>query len=136
LYIEGEIAMDKDQSASNKAFKEAKVLYKAVLKKGAPEVIDRQTEETENVKQAADNIKADVAMKDDYRKAVGTYDKAVKAKAKGNYEQSVELFLEARAMFEEVYQQTVIKKTKAEKSMANSTENLKMVEEKVKSIQL
>ncbi len=92
--------------------------------------------ETDTVIAKANDIKANVAMKSEYDRALAIYEKAMNEKSKGNHKKAAELFEKAKKLLEEVYQQTEVKRARAEKSIEESKRELQLVEEKAKEVEL
>lgn len=89
--------------------------------------------ETETLMGNAKNIKADVAMNEEYAKAQAAYEEALKYKNEGNTKKAEKSFEQARRLFEEVYAKTEEKRVRAERSIADSKNELQSVEEKAKA---
>ena len=89
-------------------------------------------EDTEKMKKRADDIKAGVAMKNEYEKALAVYERALKEKEQGNLKKAVELFEKAKLQFENIYKKTEVKMARAEKSIEESKSDMQLVEDKVK----
>jgi hypothetical protein len=95
--------------------------------------VESLQKETETLMGKAKNVKADVAMKEDYAKAQAAYEEALKYKNEGNAKKAEKSFEQARRMFEEVYAKTEEKRARAERSIADSKNELKSVEEKARA---
>lgn len=101
------------------------------LEKGDPVYSEQLQKETETAKKDAENIKANVAMKKEYDKALALYEKAVNERSAGNFDKAVKHFEEAKRIFVDVYKQTEVKMARAEKSIEESKGELQLVEQKV-----
>jgi hypothetical protein len=129
---EGETSYSKDNTSAKAALEASITAYNAVVSKGFPLLIDKKEKKVGDLRRQSEEIKAQVALKDDYQAAVAKYDQAVAAEKAGNYEQAVSLFGEAEKMFQEVYTKTKAKKDRAENAMDSSSRNIKDFEEKAK----
>jgi len=109
---------------------------KKVSEKEYEAMAENLQQETDTVIAKANDIKANVAMKTEYNRALAIYEKAMNEKSKGNHKKAAELFEKAKKLFEEVYQQTEIKRARAEKSIEESKRELQLVEEKAKEAEL
>ncbi len=134
-YSDGEAAYNKDNASSKEYLDEAINNYRIVIEKGFPIVAGKKREEIETIKKQADDIKASVAVKDDYEKTQEVYDSALEEKRAGNYETALELLEKARGLFEEVYKKTEQKKERAEKSMEDSRKGIESAEERAEEAQ-
>lgn len=120
-----------------KAVEEQKIVEeKEVSEKEYEAMAENLQQETDTVIAKANDIKANVAMKTEYDRALAIYEKAMNEKSKGNHKKAAELFEKAKKLFEEVYQQTEIKRARAEKSIEESKRELQLVEEKAKEAEL
>jgi hypothetical protein len=98
----GEAAYGKDNAASKASLDKAISGYQAVIAKAGPLYLGTIHDKTAAAKKAADDLKASVAVKDDYAKAQAVYDRALAAKTAGDLEAATKDFEEARKMFEAV----------------------------------
>ena len=130
--VEGDKAYNADNKTSKEAFDQAIANYQAVIAKGFPILTDNTKKETDATLSLADEIKAGVAVKDDYDKAKAVYDNAVAEQEAGNYEKAIELFQEAEDLFQQVYEKAKDKKEKAEDAIQEALDSLKESEEKAK----
>ncbi len=109
--------------------------YKIVYRKGLPSIAEQKEVEVREEKTKSDEIKAGVAMKEEYDLAVAKYDEAVQNSKEADYEESVTQFDEAKTMLEEVYTKTLEKKEKAEASMEESNKSMEELEEKARELE-
>jgi hypothetical protein len=120
-----------------KAVEEQKIVEeKEVSEKEYEAMAENLQQETDTLIAKADDIKANVAMKKEYDRALAIYEKAMNEKSKGNHKKAAELFEKAKKLFEELYQQTEVKRARAEKSIEESKRELQLVEEKAKEAEL
>jgi hypothetical protein len=101
------------------------------LEKGNSVSSEQLQKETETAKKDADNIKANIAMKKEYDKALALYEKAMKESNAGDFDKAAKNFEEAKRIFLDVYKQTEVKMARAEKSIEESKGELQLVEQKV-----
>ena len=109
----GEDAYGKDNAASKASLDKAISGYQAVIAKGGPLYLGTLNDRTSAAKKAADDLKASVAVKDDYAKAQAVYDRALAARTAGDLEAATKDFEEARAQFEAVAKVAAEKRDKA-----------------------
>ncbi|MCX7030284.1 MAG: hypothetical protein NTU62_09210 [Spirochaetes bacterium] len=115
----GEEAYGKDNAASKASLDRAITGYRAVIAKAGPLYLGTISDRTAAAKKAADDLKASVAVKDDYAKAQVVYDRALAAKTAGDLEAATKDFEEARKMFEAV---KVVAQQKRDKALAANTD--------------
>jgi hypothetical protein len=96
----GQEAYGKDNAASKKSLQAAIAEYKAVLSKGGAMYLAGLQGQAEASKKIADEVKASVAVKDDYEAADGLYRKALQEKDAGDIESSGRDFSQSRIDFE------------------------------------
>ncbi len=130
---DGEATYKTDNASSKKALDQAIAGYEAVMAKGFPLLTGKKQEETEATVKRAEDIKAQVAMKEDYTAARTRYEQALAAQNKGEYEQAVALFDEAKLLFLDLYEKTKEKKERAEQAMNSSEESIKDFEEQARA---
>jgi hypothetical protein len=109
----GEAAYGKDNAASKASLDKAISGYQAVIAKGGPLYLGTLNDKAAVAKKSADDLKASVAVKDDYAKAKAVYDKALAEKTAGDLEGATKDFEEARKMFEAVAKVAAEKRDKA-----------------------
>jgi tetratricopeptide (TPR) repeat protein len=119
----GEAAYGKDNAASKQSLDRAIDGFTTVISKGGGLLVDKIQVQSTASKKAADDIKAPVAVKDEYAKALEVYNRAIKEKAAGNLEQAGSDFAQAQDMFDAVYAQARDKREKALQAM-KETEQL------------
>jgi tetratricopeptide (TPR) repeat protein len=122
----GEDAYGKDNAASKASLDKAISGYQAVIAKGGPLYLGTISDRTAAAKKAADDLKASVAVKDDYAKAKAVYDRALAAKTAGDLEAATKDFEEARKMFEAV---KAVAQEKRDKALAANTDAAKALED-------
>ena len=127
-FKEGESLYDKDNDKSKTALKEAIAGYKKVIEIGFPAYLDDKIYVVEDVKQEAENLKAPVAVKSEYKSANAVYEDALKNKEKGNYEKSSEQLDDALDQFQSVYDMTLAKMEKAEQNLAEANAMIEELE--------
>ncbi len=110
---DGEAAYGKDNAASKASLDRAIAGYQAVIAKAGPLYLGTLNDKAAAAKKTADDLKASVAVKDDYAKAQAVYDKALKEKTAGDLEGATKDFEEARTLFEAVAKVAAEKRDKA-----------------------
>jgi len=109
----GEAAYGKDNAASKASLDKAIAGYQAVIDKAGPLYLGTLNDKAAAAKKTADDLKASVAVKDDYAKAQAVYDRALKEKAAGDLAAATKDFEEARKLFEAVAKVAAGKRDKA-----------------------
>jgi hypothetical protein len=100
------------------ALDEAVLRYNLVIQKGRQGIAVGKKQGADEIKEKAENIKANVAVKDLYETALGLYEAGVAAFASGDYETATEKFTEAAPAFDKAYATAAEKRAKAEEAMA------------------
>jgi len=122
----------KKNKIAKKQLAEAKAQAEAAYKKAAPAYAQYNIDEAKKVEKTAEEIKANVALKDKFSEAVKLLDEAKQDKKAGNYELSWEKSIKAKTLFDEVYKITQEKKQAAEEAMKGAKEALQEASEKSK----
>jgi hypothetical protein len=99
------------------ALDEAVLRYNLVIQKGRQGPVLGKKAKAEELKQKGDDIKASVAVKDDYAAAQAIYQDGLQALAAGEYEIAGARFDEAAAAFSKVFDIAADKRAKAEAAM-------------------
>lgn len=110
----GETAYGKDNAASKESLDKAISGYQAVIAKGGAAYLGGLNDKAAAAKKSADDLKASVAVKDDYAKAQAAYDRALAAKSSGDLAAATKEFEDARAQFEAVAKVAAEKRAAAE----------------------
>jgi tetratricopeptide (TPR) repeat protein len=134
-FKEGESAYGSDNAAARVAFEAAISGYQEVISEAFPQLVGRRQSEVDAVKQAADELKAAVAVKESYAAAKSVYDQAVAARGAGNFEEALKLLDEAERLFGEVYAEAKAKKERAEQAMAETGGSIESFEDIVEEIE-
>jgi tetratricopeptide (TPR) repeat protein len=134
-FLEGESAYGKENEAARVAFQEAISGYQQVIDEAFPLLVGRRQSEVDAVKQAADELKAAVAVKEKYAAAKSVYDQAAAARQAGNYKEALNLLDEAERLFEEVYAEAKQKKERADQAMTETGGSIQSFEDLVKEIE-
>ena len=98
----GQDSYGKDNAASKKSLQSAISRYNAVLNKGGALYLAKVQQDAEASKKAADDLKASVAVKDDYSAANGVYKKALQEKDSNDIENAYNDFSQSRDDFDAV----------------------------------
>ncbi len=118
----GEDSYGKDNAASKKSLDSAITGYNAVITKGGPQFLAKGQSDAEASKKAADDLKASVAVKDDYAKANETYQRAIKEKNALDIDNAAKDFEAARDEFDAVAKTAQEKKDAAMQAMQSAQE--------------
>jgi hypothetical protein len=118
----GEDAYGKDNAASKKSLDSAITGYNAVIAKGGPQFLAKSQSQADASKKAADDLKASVAVKDDYAKADATYQQALKEKDAMDIGNASKDFDSARDQFDAVAKTAQQKKDAALQAMQSAQE--------------
>ena len=102
--------------------------YQTVLDKGLPPYTDEKNDITKKEKEYAEEIKANVAVKEQFEGAEERFNNAVKYKESKKYEKAIELFNEAKEKYSNAYSTAKEKKDKAKKSIDSTEEAFKELE--------
>jgi hypothetical protein len=122
----GEAAFGTDNATAKTSLDKAIDGYQSVLDKGGPLYLGTIHDRTAAAKKSADDLKASVAVKDDYAKAQAVYDRALAAKAAGDLATATKDFEDARVLFEAVAK---VAKEKRDKALTASTDLDKALED-------
>jgi len=96
----GQDSYGKDNAASKKSLQSAITEYNAVISKGGPLYLANAQAQADASKKAADDLKASVAVKDDYAQANDVYNRALKEKDAGDIENASKDFAQSRDGFD------------------------------------
>ncbi len=96
----GQDSYGKDNEASRKSLQASIDGYNAVIAKGGPLYLAGLQAQTEASKKAADDLKASVAVKDDYANADAAYRRALKEKDANDIEKAKNDFIAGRDGFD------------------------------------
>ncbi|HET6450604.1 MAG TPA: hypothetical protein VFI08_04800 [Spirochaetia bacterium] len=118
----GQDSYGKDNAASKKSLDSAISEYNAVLSKGGDAYLAKSQAQADASRKAADDLKASVAVKDDYAAADAVYQQAVKERASGDIANSSKDFDSARQQFDAVAAAAQKKKDAALQAMQNATD--------------
>jgi hypothetical protein len=127
-FKEGESLYNKENDKSKTALKDAIAGYTKVIEIGFPAYLDDKIYVVEGIKKEAEDLKAPVAAKSEYKSASAVYEDALKNKEKGNYEKSSEQLDDAKDQFQSVYDMTLAKKEKAEQNLAEANAMIEELE--------
>ena len=121
---------NKKNKDAKKKFETSQKQAEAAYVKAAPAYAQYNIDEAGTVKKNADEIKASVAVKEQYEKAKALLDESSAAKAAGKFEEAWTKAAQAKALFDDVYKVTVEKKTSADDAMKNADSAIRNAEEK------
>lgn len=129
-YSESRTLIDgKKNFKADKTLKEANKYFKIIIEKGLPPYTEERNTLTKEQKKSAEDIKANVAVKEQFAEAEKTYNEALTFQGKKEYEKAIETYEKAESQFKQVYGTAREKRDKTEKSI-NSTEDIKKELEK------
>jgi len=94
--------------------------------------LDELQRDAEALMNKAREIKGDVAMKEEFAKALAVYESASSSKQEGSKRKAADLFREAKDLFQAVCTQTEEKRARAERAIEESNRELQIVEQKAK----
>ncbi|MBI4979656.1 MAG: hypothetical protein HZC28_19410 [Spirochaetes bacterium] len=134
-YTAGKTYYSNDNGKSKESLDKALTNYNIVLQKGFPLAADDSKKQADAPKKDADDIKAAVAVKEEYAAAKKLYDDAIAAKTAGNYSNAIDLLQASKVKFEAVHKKAKEKRTGAEKSIKATDTDIKNVEKTVKEIE-
>ena len=130
---EGEAQMNRDNAAAKTSIDAAAAGFRKILQDGLPPLTRRSRQDAETVRNNATEIKAQVAMANEYAAAEAVYQKAAAGEAAADHEASIEGFAAAREQFASVYQQTKAKKDRAELALQDARKGLADTEARAKA---
>jgi hypothetical protein len=116
----GQDAYGKDNDAARVSLQASIASFKAVLAKGGALYLGQEQQKTEVSKKAADDLKASVAVKDDYAGAMTVYERALKEKDAQDIDNASQDFGQAQKMFDAVAVTAQKKKTDAESALSDA----------------
>ncbi len=116
----GQDAYGKDNVASKKSLDSAIKGYNAVMDTGGAQYLAKRQSDADASKKAADDLKASVAVKDDYAKADATYQQALKEKDAKDIENAGKDFASAKDQFDAVAATAKQKKEAADQAMQDA----------------
>ncbi len=124
----GQDAYGNDNAAAKESLTRAIDEFNSVISKGGALYLAKLQGQADASKKAADDLKASVAVKDQYAEANDVYQHAMKEKDAGDIENAAADFMKARDAFDAVTAVAQQKKDDAEKALASS-EQIKMASE-------
>jgi hypothetical protein len=112
----------KDRASGVDALDEAILRFNLVVQKGREMTVATIKGKTDESRQRAEDIKANVAVKDEYDAAQALYNEGSSNLAAKEYEAAADTFDRSGAGFDEAYQAAVVKKANADKAMKAADE--------------
>jgi hypothetical protein len=131
----GQDAYGKDNAAAKESLTKAIDEFTTVITKGGALYLAKLQGQTEASKKAADDLKASVAVKDQYGEANDVYQRALKEKDSGDIENAAADFTKARDLFDAVAALAQQKKDNATKALAGAQETMTASEQKAADAQ-
>jgi hypothetical protein len=117
LWASGVVA---DRASGVDMLDESILRWNLVVQKGRQTVASGAKEKTDDSKARSEQVKAQVAVKDQYQAALGTYEDAVSKLASESYEEAAAAFEQAQAAFDEAYAAAAEKRAKAQAAMESA----------------
>ncbi len=130
---EGEAQMNKDNTAARTAIDAATAGYRKILQDGLTPLARKGRQDVDTVRTNAGEIKAQVAMADQYAAAEAVYQKAVASDAGGDQEAAIDGYAQAREQFVKVYDETKAKKDRAERAVQDTRKGFVDAEARAKA---
>lgn len=127
---DGEKAYGGDNASAKQSFEAAISSFDAVLAAGWPQRISSVQSQTESSKKTADDLKASVAVADEYSKANAVYQRALQEKAAGDMEKASTDFEQAGPMFDAVAATAKQKRDAALQSLQAARQDMGTSEQK------
>jgi tetratricopeptide (TPR) repeat protein len=128
-FNDGKDLIDKKNSyKANKVLDDANKYYKVILEKGLPPCTEDKNNEVKLEKKNAEDIKANVAVKDQFSDADKIYNEGLAHKEKKEYESAIDSFSSAENQFKQIYSTTKDKKDKTERSISSTEQIQKDIE--------
>jgi hypothetical protein len=131
----GQDSYNKDNAASKASLTKSIDEFNSVITKGGALYLAKLQADADASKKAADDLKASVAVKDQYAEANDVYQRALKEKSSGDLENAVADFMKARDAFDAVTAVAQQKKDDATKSLADAKESMTTSEQKATDAQ-
>jgi tetratricopeptide (TPR) repeat protein len=128
-YSEGEKNYNKDNGKAKKEFDSANALYQKIIANAFPLQVDERKKSTDSSREKAVEIKADVAVKDDFAKADEAYQKALALSQEGKYEEALVQLDEAIVLFDAAYGNAKGKHDKAQDSITSAQDRINRLDE-------
>ena len=113
----GQEAYGTDNKASKKSLDQAIAGFTTVIDTGGALYLGKLQDRAAASKKAADELKADVAVKDDYAGAAAVYTRAIKEKGAKDIDSAADDFTQAAILFDAVAEKAKEKKAAADAAM-------------------
>ena len=124
-FTEGETRYNAEEYAEAETrFNTAVSNFSEVLEIGLRAIWAARQNDADGAKSRADNVKASVAVPEEYAEAQAVYDEAVAVAGAGNDERAAELFENAEVLFDQAYELAAEKKRQAEAALNNVDKSL------------
>jgi hypothetical protein len=131
----GQDSYGKDNTAARTSLQSAIAEYNAVLSKGGALYLAQAQQQAEASKKVADELKASVAVKDDYAAANDLYTKALSEKDAGDIEGAAKDFVQARDGFDAVSKVAQQKKDAAMQALQSAQQESTVSQQKAEDAQ-
>lgn len=131
----GQETYGKDNASAKQSLQGAITAFNAVLAKGIPLILADAQAKTDASKKAADDLKASVAVKDDYAAAEATYRKALQEKDGGDLENASKDLADAKTAFDAVAATAGQKKEAATQALQSARQGVTQSQQKAADAQ-
>jgi len=131
----GQDAYGKDNAAAKESLTKSIGEFNSVITKGGALYLAKLQSQTEASKKAADDLKASVAVKDQYAEANDVYKRALKEKQSGDIDNAAADFTKARDLFDAAAALAQQKKDNATKALAGAQQTMTASERKAADAQ-
>ncbi|UTC63173.1 hypothetical protein E4O05_04570 [Treponema sp. OMZ 787] len=109
-----------DHKMAKESSEDALKLYKKVAAKGYLEFTKTAKDTAKEYKEDCDSIKAARSRKEDYNKAVRTYNQGKVSADRSDYKEAYKSYNEAAKLFAKLYEEVSLRRAEAEKAMAEA----------------
>jgi hypothetical protein len=134
-YKKAEDLYGTDNGPAKTAYDAAISGYESVIRAAFPTLARRYGEETEAVRADSQELKAEVALPEDYAEAEAAYQKALASEKAGNFEAAVDEFQEANELYKKVYAATAEKKARADAAMSAAADGISAAEKRAAELE-
>ena len=130
-----ELIDSKKNNKADKKLDEVNKKYQSVLDKGFPPCTEYRNKIVKEKKEMALEIKADVAVKNEYKEAEQIYNEALDYKEKKEYEKAIDTLNLAEEKFINAYDTAEDKKIRAEKSIKSTEDAFEKIKNDAKNLE-
>jgi tetratricopeptide (TPR) repeat protein len=134
-FSQGEQNYDKDNAKAKKDFDSANALYQQIIHDAYPLYVDSEKTGVDSEREKAVDIKANVAVKDDFAKADEEYQTALSLSKEGKYEEALDHLNQAKTLFEGAYNAAKEKHDKARNSIDSAQDRINKVDQMINELE-